>query len=119
MSDNDEIAYARGVVEAATPGPWRANGEGVWHGESKVAAPPKLTDVRASGGRADAEAIALHGSTAREALAVIEAVAEWQACDADPGECFVLDGVLDRAVDALDAWRTAVRAHRERGGEHG
>ena len=97
---SDETKYVREVCEAATPGPYRVD----------TGAPDPI--VRNSEGapvaictafhhNCAARAIALHGSTWREALAVIE-------CAVSPRQAGL--------HQVVDAYLAAVRAHRDREG---
>ena len=86
----DETDYVRRTCEAATPGPWRAG----------VCSPDLFANARA---------IALLGSTWREALAVIEAA---EKCG-EPTRGDYPDDRRGALAAALDDYHAAVRAHRE------
>ena len=95
MSEIDDV---RAVLDAATPGPWRVtpNDLGV---ESESNSPGMLAELYGDTTEAmgiDARAIALLGSTWREALDVIEIAAS-------PRQAGLRQ--------AVDAWRAAVREH--------
>lgn len=100
---SDEIEYVRGVIEGSVAAP-RAEG-------------PHMGCV--------CKTCSLHvflGSTAREALAVIEAaiaMEPWAECQCDQHIADDLEYPCDPCLfgEALCAWREAARAHRERGGE--
>lgn len=113
---SDEIEYVRGVVEAATGGPWEARNyrsypQEEWGVAEALDMPPLIDDAIAR--EEDARAIALLGSTAAEALAVIEAAVEWENVETAEDETAASYSLLT----AMNAWREAVRQHRERGGE--
>jgi len=93
----DETDYVRRTCEAATTGPWRIERD---FGEGGA-----RWDVFAETEHV-ARAIALLGSTWREALAVIEALGHVRTFRNDPT-------VLDEALRRLDTYHAAVRAHRE------
>ncbi len=113
MPDDDPIARARAVLEAATPGPWEIEREelpadcwvdagpgfpirigpiAVWE--------PEVLDVRRN--EADARAIALLGSVWPELLDVVELVPGPGSCASGLQGC-VCDVCL--AIEAVDVLR--------------
>jgi len=102
MSEIDDV---RAVLDAATPGPWRwthHEWNAGWKSDRLMAGDERVLSMATSAfeGRApsdeDARAIALLGSTWREALDVIEIAAS-------PRQAGLRQ--------AVDAWRAAVREH--------
>ncbi len=105
----DEIEYVREVCGWAAPGPWRAvpDGEGWAHILNG-----QRHRVIAGAGEASAPSIALLGSTWRETLAVIEAAITMRRAQKERGPYCVQEAC--DVEDALEAFRAAVRAHRDR-----
>jgi hypothetical protein len=83
VTDRDDLARFEARLSAATPGPWRADGDGVWHEHRKVANPPRLGEHMAPGGPDDARVIAALRNLAPELLAMIDVAIEarrWVGC---------------------------------------
>lgn len=106
---SDEIDYAREVLEAAKPGPWTVGGGSRQDPRCHLFCPEGWPHADSLSPQ-DACAIALLGSTWREALAVIEEAAKaGSTVGYHPDSRRFYDM---RLRSALDAWRVAVRVFR-------